>query len=59
MPELRETLAAWRPLDETLREERKEWTRIKHERAVEERPERPKRPKRPKRRYDRGPGFSI
>ena len=49
-PELRETLAAWRTLDRTMREEREEWARIERERAVEERLER---------RYDIGPGFSI
>ena len=32
-PGLRQTLAAWRPLDRTMREEREDWERIKQERA--------------------------
>ena len=36
-PDLRQTLAAWRPLDRTMREEREDWERIKQERAEQKR----------------------
>ena len=36
-PGLRQTLAAWRPLDRTIWEEREEWERIKRERAEQKR----------------------
>ena len=36
-PGLRQTLAAWRPLDRTMREEREDWERIKQERAEQKR----------------------
>ena len=36
-PDLRQTLAAWRPLDWTMREEREDWERIKQERAEQKR----------------------
>ena len=36
-PGLRQTLAAWRPLDRTMREEREDWERIKRERAEQKR----------------------
>ena len=39
-PGLRQTLAAWRPLDRTMREEREDWERIKQERAEQKRLER-------------------
>ena len=36
-PDLRQTLAAWRPLDRTIWEEREDWERIKQERAEQKR----------------------
>ena len=36
-PGLRQTLAAWRPLDRTMWEEREDWERIKQERAEQKR----------------------
>ena len=39
-PGLRQTLAAWRPLDRTMREEHEDWERIKQERAEQKRLER-------------------
>ena len=36
-PGLRQTLAAWRPLDRTMRDEREDWERIKQERAEQKR----------------------
>ena len=36
-PDLRQMLAAWRPLDRTMREEREDWERIKQERAEQKR----------------------
>ena len=49
-PGLRQTLAAWRPLDRTMREEREDWERIKQERAEQ---------KSLKRRRDRSQGISM
>ena len=39
-PDLRQTLAAWRPLGQTMREEDEDWERIKQERAEQKRLER-------------------
>ena len=36
-PDLRQTLAAWRPLDRTMREEDEDWERIKRERVEQKR----------------------
>ena len=36
-PGLRQTLAAWLPLDRTMRGEREDWERIKQERAEQKR----------------------
>ena len=49
-PGLRQTLAAWRPLDRTMWEEREDWKRIERERAEQKRLER---------RRDRSQGISM
>ena len=49
-PGLRQTLAAWRPLDRTMREEDEGWERIKRERAEQKRLEQ---------RRDRSRGISM
>ena len=49
-PDLRQTLAAWRPLGQTMREEDEDWERIKRERAEQKRLER---------RRDRSQGISM
>ena len=49
-PDLRQTLAAWRPLDRTMRGEREDWGRIKRERAEQKQQEQ---------RRDRSRGISM
>ena len=49
-PGLRQTLAAWRPLDRTMWDEREDWERIKRERAEQKRLEQ---------RRDRSRGISM
>ena len=49
-PDLRQTLAAWRPLDRTMRGEREDWGRIKRERAEQKQQEQ---------RRDRSRGLSM
>ena len=49
-PDLRQMLAAWRPLDRTMREEDEDWERIKRERVEQKRLER---------RRDRSRGISM
>ena len=49
-PDLRQMLAAWRPLDRTMREEDEDWERIKRERAEQKRLEQ---------RRDRSRGISM
>ena len=49
-PDLRQTLAAWRPLDRTMWEEREDWERIERERAEQKSLER---------RRDRSQGISM
>ena len=49
-PDLRQTLAAWRPLDRTMRDEREDWERIKQERVEQKRLEQ---------RRDRSRGISM
>ena len=49
-PDLRQTLAAWRPLGQTMREEDEDWERIKRERAEQKSLER---------RRDRSQGLSM